>query len=141
MQTLDQLLTANLPEVEQAFADTYNTTQWTKADRDARMERSKELIIQTATATLDFVRGLMDKEIEGRPLLFWHVVREMLAGELAFFESMRQELDRLGPEDLARAPVDYGWLTDNIRARLVEISEISAVLEQAAESGAIVEGL
>lgn len=130
MRTIDEAL---FEIVQRSMGDVYEQLSdpgsWTRETRDQMVEKSRALNIGVTEEGLELVKRLLDAEVEGKPALYWFILRGMLMGELELFLASRSQIDTATDEQIKESPFDHQWLTEQIRSRYQELEKIDVLLE------------
>lgn len=129
MKTLDEILSERIMTTsEERLLDLTNLSTWNIDNRESKLAGIREEGTKVCTEALLFVEELLRKEIENKPILYWKILEQVIAGEIELLTRMREDLDLVeNPTDL---PINYNWIAEQIRSRLRELSKIGAHLEQ-----------
>lgn len=140
MQSLDEVLSARAQGLfKNKLAEVLDPETWTAANRESKMAQTREISEAVAVEAVNFVKELLDVELDGKPLLWWKVMEQFVGAEVEMLMGFRDELDSTPDSEINNFPVTYEWLTANIRTRLTELTEISMKVTKAASNEGTVE--
>lgn len=130
MRTIDEAL---FEIVQRSMGVVYDQLSdpdsWTRETRDLMVEKSRTLNMNITEEGVELVRRLLDSTVEGKPALYWFILRGMLMGELELFLSSRAQIDTATDEQIKESPFDHEWLTHQIRIRYQQLDGVEKLLE------------
>jgi len=136
MRSLDDLLTEKAQDYfRERFSEALDPSTWTKENRDEKLVSTRAICSELSEKTEEFVKEILDTTIENKSLLHWKVLEQFITGEVETLMGYRDELDRVPVEMLDTLAVDYLWLSDRIRERLIELSELNNKIEHILDTG------
>lgn len=132
MKTLDDVLSERAQTMfQEQLIDVVDPTTWTTANRDEKMSQMRSLSEQVADQASEFVKEMLETEIEGKSLITWKVLEQFIGAELQLLMAHRDDLDAAPDESLPDFAVSYDWVTTEIRKRVMELTQLGMVLAEA----------
>ena len=129
MRTLDQLLSESATRAfETKIQDLVNVEKWTKGNRDQIVEDLDVLVKKVSEEAFFFTQGVLDREIDGVPLLTQVVYRELLSTLIAFLRGLREDLDTLVESD--GSTPDYTWINNVIREKIAAFIALDETVDR-----------
>lgn len=129
MKTLDSLLTElSALQTNVDLEEVSDRANWTKDTRDQMLERTRQVSVSIADNALKVVSKILDKTDNGVSILKLFFLRELIAGEIEFLASLRNDLDTAliseAGQDIAES-FDYDWINSNIKNKYLELHDLT----------------
>ena len=139
MKSLDEVLSERAKEdYQNKLIAILDPSTWDLQNRDDKLSEVRSVSEEVCSTTIDFVRELIDNQIDGKPILWLKIKEQFIAGEIELLTSLRAELDSM-LEIAPEVPISHDWLSENIRKRYKELAELNEAIEKAVENSGEVE--
>lgn len=135
MRTLDDIISEQaLATYGETLSDLMNVKLWTTETRDEKLAQLLEFSEEVCAQAVAHTEALLKTEIDGKSVLFWKLKSEFMQGQLDFLRQLWSELHEFSDEELGTIPVDYEWLTTNIRKLTHANRQAEEITERAISS-------
>lgn len=142
MKSLDDLLSQRAgAEFQEKLAGAMDPRGWTAENKDEKIAEARKIIEEITDQAVLFVQETIDKKIDGKSVLFWDVLNQMLTGKLEILLNLRDEMDGTPDVSLENLPIDYDWITKQIRETIKESLNIESKISRELSTEGTVESV